>query len=76
MPNNIFLMDHGMGHTSVLYRQEIKRFGRSDMVWRETKPGEPHPRRWPEFADENGRPVDTFGLPLFGKFVEVSVKEC
>lgn len=71
MPSDKFLMDHGSGITSVLYRQEVKLFGRPHMVWRETRPGEPHTRRTVQFNDDNGHPVDNaFGLPLFGKFID------
>lgn len=73
MPSDVFLMDHGSGHTSTLYRQEIKLFGRARTVWRETRPGEPHPKGALQFDDDEGRPVDGFWLPIFGKFVDVFI---
>ena len=65
MPSDKFRMDHGKGYSTVLARQP-KRIGGTAMVWRDSS-GEI------EF-DENieQHPIDCFGLPLFGRFIEPS----
>ena len=73
MPNE-FLWDHSAGrranHVTRLRREPL-RIGSTQMVWR---PVEPLPGV--EFFDEdvNAHPVDVFGLPLFGNFVDAFPK--
>jgi len=62
-----FLMDNGAGIITRLWRQQIGGRRWSRWVWLDAPPGDP---TWElQFDDERGRPVDTFGLPLFGKLV-------
>lgn len=75
MSSDRFLMDHGAGHRTLLHRQQITLFGIPRWVWRETPPGTPKPKTALQFADDDGCPVDTFGLPLFGSFIDVSLKD-
>ena len=69
MPSDRFRMDHGKGYTTVLVRQPA-RIGGTRMVW---KPAPGEKIQMPPF-DENieQHPIDCFGLPLFGKFIDPS----
>ena len=66
MANDVFIMDNGGGYHTRLWRREIKRFGRSTFIWCDAPPGKKAVLR---FEDDEGRPVDSFGLPLFGEFI-------
>lgn len=72
MQTNIFLMDNGCGYHTRLWRRIVMRFGRGEWVWRDTPTG----KAQLEFEDEDGVPVDCFGLPLDGQFVEASINNC
>lgn len=72
MPTDIFLMDNGCDYRTRLFRTRIVRFGREEFVWRDS--GTARDRL--EFEDEDGVPVDCFGLPLDGDFVSASIKNC
>jgi len=63
-----FLMDNGAGVVTHLWRTAGT--GRR-YIWRDGPPGDPYAL---QFDDERGRPVDVFGLPLDGKFIEPSTK--
>lgn len=68
MPNDIFLMDNGADYHTRLWRVRVMGYWR----WRDAPAG-----KWQlEFDDEDGHPVDVFGLPLDGEFVEASIKNC
>ena len=68
MPSDRFRMDHGKGLSSILHRERI--FGRR-WVWRAR---EGLVSDGTLFADEDGRPVDAFGLPIMGEFIDASIK--
>lgn len=58
MPSNLFRMERGR----LLTRQPVV-IGSTVMVWRDDSGA-----TWDE--DIDGHPIDDFGLPLFGDFVE------
>lgn len=66
MPNE-FRMEHGRGVTTILRRQP-KRIGRVEHVWRDQS-GE---IEFDENIDQH--PIDVFGLPIFGKFIDATIK--
>lgn len=76
MPKDHFIMDHGSGYTSELWRVEIIRQHWRKFVWRDVPPGAHWSGVSIQFDDIDGHPVDCFGLPLLGKFVDVFAKEC
>jgi hypothetical protein len=56
-------------HDSMLYRQlKTTPRGGHAWVWRDALPDE---RGGIEFEDVDGHPVDIFGLPLFGSFIDI-----
>ena len=69
MKSNEFVMDNGAGVTTHLWRQQIGKNRFSRFVWLDAPPGAPNFEL--QFDDERGHPVDTFGLRLDGKFVDV-----
>ena len=71
MPSDQFRMDHGEGMWSILRRQPSV-VGSMRMVWRDAEgfPAEGYDE------DVDGHPVDVFGLPLFGQFVNSSTQKC
>lgn len=68
---DLFLMDNGAGYVTQLWRHEIIRQTWRKVVWRDAPPGEPHEI---QLDDIDGHPVDDFGLPLDGKFVDTFAK--
>lgn len=72
MASERFLMDHGAGHRTLLWRQPAA-VGRTMHVWRDARLG----AKWEIEFEENddGYPIDCFGLPLFGEFIEPSIKD-
>ena len=63
MPSNLFRMDHGRGVTTLLTRQP-KIIGATAMVWRDIS------GKIELDEDINTHPIDDFGLPIYGDFVE------
>ena len=67
MAHERFMVDHGAGHRTLLWRQPAVA-GSKEHVWRDARPGTPHSIECEE--DIDGHPVDVFGLPIFGEFVD------
>jgi hypothetical protein len=66
MPDK-FLMEHGKGVTTVLYRRLLmKSRHRDEWKWVDL-------HGHIEFDEQEGRPVDCFGLPILGKFIDTSI---
>lgn len=74
MPSDLFLMDegehHGRRYTTRLYRHHIVRRNWAKFVWRDAPPGSHSQSVTLQFDDIDGKPVDSFGLPLLGNFIE------
>lgn len=69
MASDRFLMDNGAGYHTDLWRHEIVRRTWTKIQWRDAPPGE----KWEIWFDDiDGKPVDNFGIPLDGEFIDVS----
>jgi len=66
MTSDRFLMDNGGGEHTKLWRQRIEVW-----VWRDAPAGYSHAI---QLHDEDGHPVDAFGEPIDGTFLEPSPK--
>jgi hypothetical protein len=70
MTTSYFRTDNPAGYHTLLWRTG----GTGNRyVWRDAPPGEAFEI---QFDDEDGHPVDCFGLPLFGKFLDDVPKSC
>jgi len=56
----VFVMEHGKGQTTKLYRRQVVRW-----VWQDAS-------QEIEFSDRYGRPVDAFNDPVSGEFSDGS----
>lgn len=68
MSRDLFRVHHGLEVYTTLWRQRP----RTRFVWRDGPAGSPYEI---EFDDERGRPVDAFGLPLDGEFIDAVDKK-
>ena len=64
MTTDFFRMDNGSGYVTHLYRRPF----RTTHIWVDAPPGD---AKWEiRFDDDDGHPINVFGLPLFGEFVD------